>query len=96
MKISYHPEVKVDLLHHYSYYKDIDSELGQSFISEYFDALTFVKRKPLVMRAFYKNDRRMPLKRFKSFALIYEVLDSEIRIKAVADLRRKPYFWSDR
>jgi hypothetical protein len=38
----------------------------------------------------------MPLKRFKSFALVYEVLDSEIRIKAVADLRRKPYFWSER
>jgi len=49
-----------------------------------------------VMRTFYKNDRRMPLKRFKSFALVYEVLDSEIRIKAVADLRREPYFWSER
>jgi len=38
----------------------------------------------------------MPLERFKTFVLIYEELESEIRIKAVADLRRKPYFWSAR
>jgi hypothetical protein len=25
-----------------------------------------------------------------------EVLDDELHIKAVADLRRKPYFWSTR
>ncbi|MDQ8194491.1 hypothetical protein QEH59_08635 [Coraliomargarita sp. SDUM461004] len=48
------------------------------------------------MRVFYKGERRMPLKRFRTFALVYEVLEDEIRIKAVADLRRKPYFWSDR
>ncbi|MFT5623412.1 MAG: hypothetical protein ACI9FZ_001349 [Bacteroidia bacterium] len=59
-------------------------------------ALAFVKREPLVMGIFYANDRRVPLKRFKSFALVYEVLEDEIRIKAVADLRRKPYFWSAR
>ena len=36
------------------------------------------------------------MKRFKTFALVYEVLEDEVRIKAVADLRRKPYFWSAR
>jgi hypothetical protein len=80
----------------YEYYREIDPELGLSFIEEYQKALGFVKRDPLVMRVFYKNERRMPLKRFKTFALVYEVLEDEIRIKAVAELRRKPYFWSDR
>ncbi len=74
----------------------LDPELGSSFIEEYQKALAFVRREPLVMRTFYGNDRRMPLKRFKSFALVYEVFEDEIRIKAVADLRRKPYFWSVR
>lgn len=96
MKVSFHPEVKADLRGSYDYYRGIDPELGRGFIEEYRKALAFVKCDPLVMRIFYKNDRRMPLKRFKSFALVYEVLDSEIRIKAVADLRRKPYFWSER
>ena len=96
MKVSFHPEVKTDLRGSYHYYREIDSELGTGFIEEYRKALAFVKRNPLVMRTFYKNDRRMLLKRFKSFALVYEVLDSEIQIKAVADLRRKPYFWSER
>jgi hypothetical protein len=96
MKVSFHPEVKADLRGSYDYYREIDPELGIGFIEEYRKALAFVKRDPLVMRTFYKNDRRMPLKRFKSFALVYEVLDTEIRVKAVADLRRKPYFWSER
>ncbi len=96
MKLSFHPEVKADLRGQYEYYREIDSELGQSFIEEYLKALAFVKREPLAMHIFYKNDRRMPLKRFKSFALVYEVLEDEIHVKAVADLRRKPYFWSAR
>ena len=96
MKLSFHPEVKTDLRSQYEYYREIDSELGASFIEEYKKALIFVKREPLAMRIFYKNDRRLPLKRFKSFALVYEVLGDEIHIKAVADLRRKPYFWSTR
>lgn len=96
MKVSYHPEVKADLRGSYDYYSEIDPELGLGFIAEYRKALAFVKREPLVMRTFYKNDRRVLLKRFKTFAVIYEVLEDEIRIKAVADLRRKPYFWSER
>jgi hypothetical protein len=96
MKLSFHPEVKTDLRSQYEYYREIDPELGVSFIEEYKKALVFVKRDPLVMRIFYKNDRRMLLKRFKSFAIVYEVLEDEIHIKAVADLRRKPYFWSIR
>lgn len=96
MKLSFHPEVKADLRGQYEYYCDIDPELGASFIEEYQQALGFVKSEPLVMRIFYKNERRMPLRRFKTFALIYEVREDEIRIKAVADLRRKPHFWSDR
>ena len=96
MKISYHPEVKADLRGSYNYYRKIDSELGLGFIAEYRKALALVKREPLVMRTFYKNDRRVLFKRFKAFAVIYEVLEDEIRIKAVADLRRKPYFWLER
>lgn len=95
MKLSFHPEVKTDLRSQYEYYGEIDPELSVSFIEEYKKAI-FVKREPLVMRIFYKNDRRAPLKRFKSFAVVYEVLEDEIHIKAVADLRRRPYFWSTR
>ena len=96
MKLSFHPDVKVDLRGQFEYYHEIDSELGLSFIEEYRAALAFVKSEPLAMRIFCSNDRKMPFKRFKSFALVYEVGDEEIRIKAVADLRRKPYFWLDR
>jgi hypothetical protein len=96
MKLSFHPEVKTDLRGQYEYYYEIDPRLGLSFIEEYKKALAFVKAEPLVMRIFYGNDRRMPLKGFKTFALIYEVHKEEIWIKAVADLRRKPYFWLER
>lgn len=73
MKLSFHPEVKADLSGQYEYYREIDPELGLSFIEEYQKALGFVKREPLVMRIFYKNERRIPLKRFKTFAIVYEV-----------------------
>ena len=79
MRLSFHPEVKTDLRGQYDYYSGIDPELGVSFIEEYQKALSFVQRDPMVMRTFYKNDRRVPLARFKSFALIYEVLKDEIR-----------------
>lgn len=96
MNVNYHPEVMADLSGAYNYYRDIHPELGTGFIEEYRNALAFVKSDPLVMRTFYNNDRRVMLKRFKSFAVIYEVLENEILIKAVADLRRKPYFWENR
>lgn len=96
MKVRFHPEVMADLSGSYNYYSDIHPELGVGFIEEYRNALGFVKRDPLVMRTFYKNDRRVMLKRFKSFAVIYEVLEDEILVKAVADLRRKPHFWENR
>lgn len=96
MRVSFHPEAKSDLRGSYEYYRGIDPELARGFIEEYRKALAFVKGDPLVMRTFYKNDRRVLLKRFKTFALIYEVIDAEIRVKAVADLRREPYFWSER
>lgn len=96
MKLSFHPEVINDLRGHFTYYSEIDPELGLGFIEAYRDALDFVKRAPLTMRTFYKNERRMPFKRFKSIALIYEVVGGEVCIKAVADLRRRPHFWSIR
>lgn len=71
MTLNFHPEVKADLRGQYEYYREIDPELGCSFIEEYQRALAFVKGEPLVMRIFYGNDRRMPLRRFKSVALIY-------------------------
>ena len=60
MKLSFHPEVKTDLSRQYAYYREIDLELGLSFIEEYQKALRFIKREPLAMRTFYKNERRMP------------------------------------
>jgi len=39
MKLSFHPEVKVDLRGQYEYYSEIDPELGLSFIEEYQKAL---------------------------------------------------------
>ena len=96
MKLSFHPEVKADLRGQYEYYREIDPELGLSFIEEYQKALAFVRHRPEAMRTFHKNDRRVPLRRFKTFALVYELLEDGIHIKAVADLRRKPYFWLER
>ena len=81
MKLSFHPEVKADLCDQYEYYHAIDSELGLSFISEYLKALAFVKRQPLVMRIFYKNDRRVHLKRFKSCALFTMCLKMKYELK---------------
>lgn len=57
MKVSFHPDVKADLRGSYDYYRGIDPELAFGFIEEYRKALSFVKRDPLVMRTFYKNDR---------------------------------------
>lgn len=96
MKVSFHPEVKADLRGSYLHYRGIDPDLGRDFIAEYRKALAFVEKEPLVMRKFHESDWRVFFNRFKSYALVYEVLDSEILVKAVADLRRKPFFWSER
>ncbi len=96
MKVRFHPEVKADLRGSYYYYRGIDPDLGRDFIEQYRAALAFAKSDPLVMRVFHGNDRRVFFQRFKSYALIYEALEGAILVKAVADLRRKPFFWSER
>ena len=96
MKVSFHPEAKADLRGAYYFYRGIEPDLGRDFIEEYRAALAFAKSDPMVMRVFHGNDRRVPFRRFKSYALVYEALEDGILVKAVADLRRKPFFWSDR
>lgn len=61
-------------------YREIDPELGVSFIEEYQKALAFVKGEPLVMRI---------LTAMTGAVQEYEVHEDEIRIKAVAV---PPYF----
>jgi len=96
MEIKFNPKVYEDLEHEFNYYRTIEPELGQGFIQDYENTLSLVERDCLRVRTFYKENRKVNFKRFKKFAIVFEVTQQQLYIKAVCDLRKKPFYWKNR
>ena len=62
-------------------------------MEEYRVGLQRVTDHATVYRRFYRDNRKVILERFDSYAIVYEVWPELIYIKAVADLRRKPLYY---
>ncbi|MGE9294959.1 MAG: hypothetical protein ACQKBV_01530 [Puniceicoccales bacterium] len=95
MELKFHREVWSDLESAFNFYEKATPGCGSYFLDQYEEALAKIVRDPSVHRMFYHENRKVNFAKFP-FAVVYMLKDGRIVVKAVAALRRKPYFWDDR
>jgi hypothetical protein len=77
------------------YFNCESSGLGDQFLLEVLDALARVRQFPNAWHLYTENSRRCRTRRFP-YGIVYQVLEGELLIVAVAHLHRKPSYWLDR
>lgn len=77
------------------YYNTESPGLGEDFLVEVLRAIERIETFPDAWHPFSERTRRCRLRRFP-YGIIYQILESEILIVAVANLHRKPHYWRNR
>jgi plasmid stabilization system protein ParE len=77
------------------YYNAESPGLGDQFLLDALDALERVRQFPRAWHPYTENSRRCQTRRFP-YGIVYQVLESEILVVAVAHMHRKPGYWLDR
>ena len=77
------------------YYNSESHGLGNELLVEVLHALDRIKNFPNAWHPFTETTRRCQLRRFP-YGIIYQILDTEILVIAVANLHRNPDYWKDR
>ncbi len=69
--------------------------LGSRFLSAFEAALAHIRKHPEASQIVIKDIRRKGLKRFP-YSILYSIKPDRIRILAVANQRRRPFYWRGR
>ncbi|MGD1002619.1 MAG: type II toxin-antitoxin system RelE/ParE family toxin [Candidatus Brocadiia bacterium] len=77
------------------YYSAESPGLGERFLLEILNTLDLIRQYPAAWPSYTDNTRRCQTRRFP-YGVVYQVLDSEILVVAVAHLHRAPGYWTDR
>lgn len=77
------------------YYNSESDGLGDEFLVEVLHAFDRINNFPQAWHPFTDTTRRCQLRRFP-YGIIYQILDTEILVIAVANLHRNPDYWKDR
>lgn len=95
MKIRFLEIAQIELDEVIEYYNSESFGLGDEFLVEVLNAIDRIKLFPEAWHPCSKRTRRCQLRRFP-YGIIYQVLESEILIVAIANLHRKPDYWHSR
>ncbi len=95
MKCSFHYSARKELNVSIEYYEECQVGLGQEFAEEVYGAIQRILEFPKAWAPFSLNTRRCLTNRFP-YGIIYQILDDEILVIAVAQLSKKPNYWSGR
>ena len=95
MQIRFIEIAQIELDDSIDYYNSAADGLGDEFLAEMLHALDRIKNFPQAWHPFTDITRRCQLRRFP-YGIIYQTLDTEILVIAVANLHRNPDYWKDR
>lgn len=95
MRIKLLEMAQIELDDSIDYYNSECAGLGDEFLVEVLHALNRIKNFPEAWHPFTDLTRRCQLRRFP-YGIIYQTLDSEILVIAVANLHRNPEYWNER
>lgn len=95
MEIRFLEIAQIELDETIEYYNSESSGLGDSFLLEAINTIERIRRFPDAWHPFSNVTRRCQLRRFP-YGIIYQILNTEILIVAVANLHMKPDYWQTR
>lgn len=78
-----------------TYYNVESPGLGDEFLLQFLNALERIRQYSEASQRFSQNTRRCRVHRFP-WGVIYQILESEILVVAVAHLHRDPGYWQNR
>ncbi len=95
MNFSFHELAEDELISTIEYYEDCQTGLGLCFSEEIYATIERICRFPLAWELIDSHTRRCLSHRFP-YAVLYRMVENEIRIMAVMNLHRKPCYWKTR
>jgi plasmid stabilization system protein ParE len=95
MKPEFHPAAEAEFLASAAWYEGRAPSLGVQMREQVHRAIAVLCARPLIGKPLTTTLRQFPLRRFP-YKLIYRVGDGNLRIIAVAHIRRRPGYWAVR
>jgi len=94
-RLSFHEAAERELTDAAAYYHNSSPGLGNSFVDDVERSITQIEEYPESGYLLNRAVRRVLLRRFP-YAVMYSVNPGEIRILAIANLKRRPFYWQGR
>jgi len=95
MRVLFEPEAAVELAEATAYFAYQSTQAADGFLADVAAAKLLLLQVPRAGWPLRGNFRRLLLKTFP-YQLIYRAVEEDIRIYAVAHLKRKPGYWRKR
>lgn len=95
MRVRFLPLAEQEAQEATAYYRDQSSQVAERFLNDVAKAMLLQQRFPRIGAPIGKRARRWVLKNFP-YQFIYRVEGDEIRVYAVAHLKRRPGYWRQR
>jgi hypothetical protein len=95
MLVVSHPEADKELEAASLWYQERQRGLGDDFLDEFERTLRRIIVEPTRWRAIQGANRKANFRRFP-FAVVYELKEETLYIKAVMHLHRRPFYWKPR
>jgi len=92
---SFHPMAEIEMNETAEYYEKRVKGLGNAFINEVERAINSIRQNPLSAPIILNPIRRKILWRFP-YSIMYSVHVDSIRILAVANQKKRPFYWQSR
>jgi len=95
LEISFHPWAEQELNETARYYHTRRSGLGAAFLDEVEKAIAQITTNPAAVPVIRGDVRRKLVRRFP-YSILYAVRGNTLRILAIANQKRRPFYWSGR
>jgi len=95
MRVVRHPDVPLEIEAATLWYEDRQPGLGEHFLDEYQATLHRITTTLERWRKILDDNRKLNFHRFP-YAIVYEVRDDTLYVKAVMHLHRRPFYWKER
>jgi plasmid stabilization system protein ParE len=95
LRVVSHPEAGEELEAAARWYEERQPGLGDRFLDDFEKTLRRILEAPDRWHFIRGNNRKLNFDRFPC-AIIYSVENDHLYIKAVMDLRRRPFYWKHR
>ena len=95
MQVVTHPKARKELHSSAAWYESKELFLGELFLREFERALARIIETPERWPRIHGEHRKHKFDRFP-YAIVYRSIDETIHIVAIANLKRRPFYWASR